>query len=165
VEPLEQRAVPAVYRVTGTADGAGLITASVTPGVDFDATTLRGAVIAANANPGADTIQLPAGIYNLTVTNPGNVPEDAAASGDLDITGDLTLLNVGGGTTAIDATVLGDRVFHILAPPGGPHLPPCCPGAERGFAGPAGVGGRVPARRGAPVPRRPGPGSPGGACC
>src|SRR5436309_3385881 len=82
LETLEQRTVPAVYQVTGTADGLGVITPSVTPGVNFDATTLRAAVIAANASVGvADTINLPAGTYTLTLTNPGGVPEGAAASG------------------------------------------------------------------------------------
>jgi CSLREA domain-containing protein len=43
------------------------------------------AVIAANANPGADDIALPAGNYVLTI---GGVGEDTGATGDLDLTDD-----------------------------------------------------------------------------
>src|SRR5262245_39242783 len=68
METLEARTVPAVYQVTGFADGPGTVTPSVTPGVNFDATTLRAAVIAANASVGvADTINLPAGLYMLNL--------------------------------------------------------------------------------------------------
>src|SRR5579862_4609572 len=50
--------------------------------------SLRGAIIAANAAGGADTVMVPAGTYNLTIKGVG---EDMAATGDLDITDDLTL--------------------------------------------------------------------------
>src|SRR6516165_10315062 len=47
-----------------------------------------GAITAANANPGADTVVLSAGTYTLAIPGTG---EDANATGDLDLTDDLTL--------------------------------------------------------------------------
>jgi hypothetical protein len=70
VEHLEQRIVPAVYWVTGFADGLGAFTPSARPRADFDATTLRAAVITANVSVCvADTIQVPAGTH--TRPSPG----------------------------------------------------------------------------------------------
>jgi len=71
--------------------------------------SLRGAIIEANALAGADTINLPAGTYTLTI--PGTF-EDASATGDLDITDDLTISGAGAATTIIDADAI-DRVFHV----------------------------------------------------
>jgi hypothetical protein len=85
LERLEVRPAPAVYTVTDTADGLGTITST---GPDtFDASTLRAAVIAANANPGADTIMVPAGTYVLTI------------AGDLNITDSVTIVGAGADTT------------------------------------------------------------------
>ena len=82
--------------------------------------SLREAIIAANANGENDVINLPEGVYNLTISS-GGATEDAAASGDLDVTeaNDLEIRGQGNGAT-IDASglpVLGGadhRVFHIL---------------------------------------------------
>ena len=84
--------------------------------------TLREAITAANtdtalgatpgecpAGSGADTITVPAGTYTLSI--PG-ADEDANASGDLDITADLTINGAGAAATIIDGAAL-DRVFHI----------------------------------------------------
>src|SRR5688500_11576810 len=73
--------------------------------------TLRAAVQEANALAGADTISLPAGTYELSMSGAG---EDSAASGDLDITEEVTITGAGAGATIIDATSL-DRVFHVFA--------------------------------------------------
>lgn len=73
--------------------------------------SLRGAILAANALSGADTIILPVGTYVLTIAGTG---EDAAATGDLDVTGDLTL----SGNSATDTTINGngiDRVIQITS--------------------------------------------------
>lgn len=88
-----------VTKTADTADG----TCSVTD------CSLREAIIAANAAPG--DITLPAGTYNLIIDGKN---EDAAATGDLDITGGLGLNINGAGaaTTIIDGGGL-DRVFHI----------------------------------------------------
>src|SRR5512135_2739983 len=54
--------------------------------------SLRGAVIAANQHVGADVINVPAGTYTLAIAGAG---EDQAASGDLDITDDLSIVGAG----------------------------------------------------------------------
>jgi CSLREA domain-containing protein len=91
--------------------------------------SLREAVLAANtdaasgvspgecpAGSGADTIEfapsLPApAVFNLTVIGPG---EDNALSGDLDLSGDLTIVGAGLSATIVDGGS-ADRVFQILA--------------------------------------------------
>jgi CSLREA domain-containing protein len=70
--------------------------------------SLRAAVQEANALPGADTITLSAGTYGLGLAGAG---EDLAATGDLDVIGDLTITGEPG--TVIDASALGDRVFDV----------------------------------------------------
>ncbi len=80
--------------------------------------SLREAIIAANAAAGNDTITVPAGTYTLTIAGTG---EDAAATGDLDLTSNITINGAGTGSTIIQAGTLGvggppngiDRVFHI----------------------------------------------------
>ena len=85
--------------------------------------SLREAVRSANtdtafggctAGSGADTITIPAGTYVLATPGSG---EDAAAQGDLDLTGPTTIVGAGTGSTVIDGADL-DRVFE-LAPGGG----------------------------------------------
>ncbi len=71
--------------------------------------TLRAAVQEANAHPGHDTIILPADTYMLTIEGHN---EDAAGSGDLDITDDLTIVGDGAQTTIIDGN-RADRVFDV----------------------------------------------------
>ncbi|MFN7952517.1 MAG: choice-of-anchor Q domain-containing protein [bacterium] len=86
--------------------------------------TLREAVIATNtdlsvdacpAGSGADTIDVPAGSYALSVFG---IYEDAAARGDLDITAPVTIHGAGMRATVIDGRA-SDHIFHLLAP-GGP---------------------------------------------
>src|SRR5262249_57570577 len=72
--------------------------------------SLRSAIQAANALGGPDTINLPAGVYRLTLAGPG---EDAAAAGDLDITGDLTIGGGSASNTVVDSNNL-DLAFHVL---------------------------------------------------
>ncbi len=74
--------------------------------------SLREAIIAANAAPGPDTVVLSVGTYSLTIAT---ADEDAAATGDLDITDDLTLVGGGPSATVIDATGLSDRVLDVLS--------------------------------------------------
>ena len=74
--------------------------------------TLRAAIQEANAYAGTDTLNLTAQTYTLAIANANkDAGEDAAATGDLDITSDL-ILNGNGAT--IDANNI-DRVIHILA--------------------------------------------------
>lgn len=93
-----------IYDVDRTDDDASK-TACTAAAMDC---TLRGAIIKANAHMGADVINLLGVTYTLSINGTG---EDAAATGDLDITDDLTLTGVGAATTIIDAAGLGDRVF------------------------------------------------------
>ena len=66
--------------------------------------SLREAVIAANAAAGADTIDLPAGTYTLTIADSTEGPSATdATQGDLDVTGPLALQVPGGGAATIDA--------------------------------------------------------------
>ena len=109
---------PDTVTVTTTTDEVNGDTSSIaalisTPG--GDGISLREAVIAANNTPGMDEIILPSGIYTLTIEGSG---EDLAATGDLDVTDDLTITGAGASTTIIDAggmTADPDRVFHLGA--------------------------------------------------
>jgi hypothetical protein len=87
--------------------------------------SLRGAIIAANADLSADPVVInlqPATTYNLTLTNA--TQENAAATGDLDITTSLhSVTIVGGGSTGPNASIIDaagltsgtmhDRVFQV----------------------------------------------------
>ncbi|MBW3599553.1 MAG: hypothetical protein KY475_20065, partial [Planctomycetes bacterium] len=83
-------------------------------------TSLREAIIEANASAGNFEIHLQAGAYWLTESG---ADENAAATGDLDILGNgsITIVGAGAGQTVIHAggdgganPALGDRVFHVL---------------------------------------------------
>jgi len=70
--------------------------------------SLRGAIIAANADLSADPVLInlqPATTYNLTLTNA--TQENAAATGDLDITTSLhSVTIVGGGSSGPNASII-----------------------------------------------------------
>jgi len=102
-------ALAATFTVNSTADA---VDANPGDGVCDDGIgkcTLRAAIMEANALVGPDTVTLPAGTYNLTIPGSG---EDAAATGDLDISRDLTINGAGQATTTIDGGGL-DRVLHV----------------------------------------------------
>ncbi len=71
--------------------------------------SLREAIIAANSQAGHNTIQLSSGVYALSIDGTG---ENSAMSGDLDISGSLTIVGVGSGATIIDGGDI-DRIFHV----------------------------------------------------
>jgi CSLREA domain-containing protein len=96
------RAVAVLALIVGVASGAQSATITVDSAADSLAIdgncTLREAVIAANtdtavdacpAGSGADIVVVPAGTYTLTLVGTG---EDAAATGDLDVTASAELL-------------------------------------------------------------------------
>ncbi len=103
----------AVLTVNSTTDAI-----DVNPGDGICATagglcTLRAAIQEANALAGNDTILLPSGTYTLTIVG---ADENAAFTGDLDITSNLVISATGATRPIVDGNgnVLTDRVFHIL---------------------------------------------------
>ena len=106
-----QRVEAASFTVTSTSDavdfnpGDGVCETAAGNNV----CTLRAAVQETNTLGGSDTITVPAGTYVLTI--PGN-NEHAAAQGDLDVTGVVTIAGAGALTTIIDGGGL-DRVFEV----------------------------------------------------
>src|SRR5262245_55588245 len=94
-----------VLDVDRTDDTAGATACTAAP----NDCSLRGAIITANGNAGADTINLQAGAtYTLSITS---TCENLAADGDLDITDTLT---INGNDATIDGADI-DRIFHILS--------------------------------------------------
>ena len=70
--------------------------------------SLREAIGAANASPGS-TVTIPAGTYTLTRAGGG---EEANATGDLDVTANMTITGAGSATTIIDAGAI-DNVIDV----------------------------------------------------
>jgi hypothetical protein len=102
LESLESRSLLAVFTAVASA-----------PDGQFN--SLRGVIQQANGNGENDTINLSTGVYKLTIINNGQAQENAAASGDLDLTeGGKTITIVGqGASTVIDAKFI-DRVFQVF---------------------------------------------------
>ncbi|MBI4233061.1 MAG: CSLREA domain-containing protein, partial [Chloroflexi bacterium] len=111
---------PSIFTVNSTADAVDANPGDGTCSDLAGRCTLRAAILEANALAGADTINLPAGIYTLSI---GGSFEDFGATGDLDITDHLTISGVGAGLTTVDGGGL-DRVFHVdpLAPINAPTI-------------------------------------------
>lgn len=94
-------------------------------GINADASgrsTLRAAIMEANARPGEDTIILGPGIFTLTLTgraedfrlnSAGNIAS-SSETGDLDILDDLNIIGAGTDLTFIDAAQI-DRLFQVFA--------------------------------------------------
>ena len=104
--------------VDTTVDSAALIACSVLAPSDC---SLRGAILKANANPGADEIRFLSATDGQPFVLTGAAGEDANASGDLDILymgGDLTIKGNGVGVTILDGGGI-DRVLHICPSGGG----------------------------------------------
>ncbi|HEV7730666.1 MAG TPA: choice-of-anchor Q domain-containing protein [Candidatus Binatia bacterium] len=99
------------FTVNSTTDAVDATPGDGTCAAAGGACTLRAAVQEANALAGADEISLPAGTFLLSLVGSG---EDAAATGDLDVTQPLTVTGASAATTIIDG--LGsDRIFHVVA--------------------------------------------------
>ncbi|MCA9145054.1 MAG: DUF5050 domain-containing protein [Planctomycetales bacterium] len=97
-EQLECRRVLATFNlVAGIADGS--------PG------SLRDAIAQSNLTPEADTIYLASGVYSV---NLAGSDENAAADGDLDVDGSISINGVSAGSTTIDATGLDERLLNVL---------------------------------------------------
>ncbi len=90
--------------------GGGIL---VTTTQDGGPGSLRAAIIQANATQGQDFITLPSGTYTLTLDGAG---EDAAATGDLDVSDDLVIQGAGAGLTVIQAefpSTARDRIVQL----------------------------------------------------
>lgn len=96
----------ATFTVDRTDDNAG----ATACGAAANGLNLRGAITNANGVAGADTIVIPAGTYTLSVAG---ILEDNNATGDLDITSDITFLGGGMSLAIVDANDI-DRVFDII---------------------------------------------------
>jgi hypothetical protein len=106
-----------VISVTTAADGADVTLDGICATADGSC-TLRAALQESNWSPEQDVIRLPAGTYHLTLVGPD---EDAAATGDLDVTNGVAIIGDGAATTIINAGAPGDpighnRVFHVHGP-------------------------------------------------
>ena len=109
LECLEERIQLSTFRVNTTLD---------TVAVNFkngkDSTghiSLRSAIMAADTHKGSNTIIVPAGTFTLTI--PG-ANEDASATGDLDVKGNVIIKGAGSGSTTVNGNSL-DRVFEVLS--------------------------------------------------
>jgi len=100
VECLEDRLVPSTFTVTTKLDVVDASDGKL---------SLREAITKANANPGADVIVVPAGVYKIALSGAG---EDANATGDFDITDAVTIQGAGAGLSIIDGQQL-ERVFDV----------------------------------------------------
>ncbi|NQV27466.1 MAG: hypothetical protein HQ518_24210 [Rhodopirellula sp.] len=110
-EKLQSRTLLTTFMVSSTADNFDNIfgdgVAADNQGVD----SLRAAIQETNALAGPDTIYLTSGTFTLSFDGHD---DDNAIAGDLDITGDLTIIGAGAENTIIDAGDI-DRVFDIFS--------------------------------------------------
>ena len=77
----------------------------------FMSGSLRAAISSANGQQGGTTIQLGTGTFELDLAG---ALEDANASGDLDISNNITLNGAGPDATIIDAQSIGERAFDVI---------------------------------------------------
>ena len=98
------------FTVTSTADVADAAPGDGVCDTGGGVCTLRAAIQEANVYPGADTIKIPAGFYQLT-----QLAHDGTITGGLIITASVTILGAGPNSTIIDgnSTALHARVFNI----------------------------------------------------
>ena len=102
------------FVVNSSVDGVDANPGDLVCATGGGACTLRAAIQEANAHSGADRIVLPAGTFPLSIAG---INENAAATGDLDITdvsGRLTLVGQGAEKTIISGGGI-DRVLHLLS--------------------------------------------------
>jgi hypothetical protein len=100
-------AIAATFTVTSTLDGTGGCVGTVCP-------SLRSAISAANAAAGPDQITLQAGVFRIE--RGSATPEDGNLTGDLDVTGDLTIRGAGAQATTILGALpagQGERDIHV----------------------------------------------------
>jgi CSLREA domain-containing protein len=94
------------FTVDSTADAVDAAPGDTHCATAGGACTLRAAVQEANALAGTDEIDIPVGTYRLTIAGAG---EDAAATGDLDITSDVTIVGASGRDVKLTAKASDDQ--------------------------------------------------------
>jgi hypothetical protein len=104
----KDRALMSTFQVNTTLDTVAVDLRSGKDGAGH--ISLRSAIMAANARGGSNTITLRQGLFTLTI--PG-ANEDASATGDLDVSSNLTIKGAGTGKTVIDGNNI-DRVIQVL---------------------------------------------------
>ena len=108
LEKLEKRVVLSTFRVNTTLDTVAM---NLKNGQDTTGRiSLRSAIMAADARPNSDTIIVPSGTFLLTIQGTG---EDNDVTGDLDISGNLTIKGKGATKTVIDGNDM-DRVIQVI---------------------------------------------------
>src|SRR5262245_17583375 len=88
----------ATFTVNSTADSIDANLGDSACSTSTGVCTLRAAIMEANALVGADVIELPAGLYPFRIAGTG---ENVAASGDLDVTDNLSIVGAGATNTVI----------------------------------------------------------------
>ena len=109
VERLEGRRLLASYTVNTFLDAPAVDPSNGDAATAAGTISLRSAIQAADALAVPVTINLPAGTYALSIA-PNGI--DDASNGDLNVTGDLTIVGAGAGSTTIDAASI-DRVLTV----------------------------------------------------
>src|SRR5687768_14741066 len=93
-------ASPASFTVNSTSDAVDARVGDGACVTRAGTCTLRAAIQEANALPGADLIQVPAGTYAIAIPP---VNQNDATTGDLDITDSVAISGAGAGSTIVDA--------------------------------------------------------------
>ena len=99
------------FTVDSTADALDAVPGDGSCNTASATCTLRAAIQESNALAGDDTVTLLAGTYTLTNTGSG---ENAAATGDLDVSQTVTINGAGEGSTIIDGNTT-DRIFEVTS--------------------------------------------------
>ncbi|MFK7732477.1 MAG: choice-of-anchor Q domain-containing protein [Pseudomonadales bacterium] len=113
-QPVSKNNLRATFTVDSTSD---TVDSNPGDGVALDGTnktSLRAAIMEANALGGSHTINVPAGVYILSLDGSN---EDMGVSGDLDITADISIIGAGSDLTIINAesgVSSGDRAFDVF---------------------------------------------------
>jgi CSLREA domain-containing protein len=144
----------ATFTVNSTADAVDARPGDGICATATGACTLRAAIQETNALPGADTVIVPAGTYILTIPGRG---ETASATGDLDITDNLTVAGAGAANTVVEPCTPSpptapcggiDRLFHVDPNAAGINVTISGMTIQNGASGPI-IGGGISTNGGA----------------
>lgn len=103
----------AVFAVSSTDDAVDAVPSDGNCATDLGVCTLRAAVQEARAMQRPVTVNVPPGTYAITLDG---ADEDAGATGDLDLGGEVTIAGDGGREATVVESAVNDRVFHVRAP-------------------------------------------------